>query len=348
MILQTLFLENFRNHAKRKFSFSPTTIIVGKNTTGKTNIAESIYFLSHAMSFRADKGINSIGFNYDYAKITGEFDDNGSNEELTVILSVNNSKFSKRFLVNKVPKLGVDFVSKLYTVLFTPTDIEIINGSPSLRRNNVDMVLYQASRDYRIASSIYDKALRHRNRMLYDLREGKKYYKFEDFRYWDQLLIENGQLISEQRQEFVDFVNDGKKEIFNFKMEYDKSLINESRLEKYYDAERAAGITLVGPQRDDFLFYYTGLPHSIREFGSRGEQRLTVLQLKIFEIQYLERVTHHTPMLLLDDIFSELDNSNIEKIFSYITFQQTVITTTHEEFVPKEIVKGKSVGIIEL
>ena len=348
MILKKLILENFRNHQKRIFTFPPTTLIIGRNTAGKSNIIESIYLLSHGTSFRGEKDYETIRWENEFAKVTGIFDEAGDKKELTVVLSIVQGRFSKKFLVNSVAKRGVDFVSQLYSVLFTPQDIEIITESPSFRRNYVDSVLQQSSREYRVAVTIYEKALRHRNRMLHDLRDGKKYYKTTDFEYWDNLLIENGNSITEFRHEFVEFVNATKKEIFNFEMEYDKSLINEVRLEKYYHEERAAGITLVGPQRDDFFFYYPTSKKMIREYGSRGEQRLTVLQLKLFEIEFLKQKTGQIPTLLLDDIFSELDSINIGKVFKLTRAEQTIITTTHKEFIPKEILKGKDIEMIEL
>ena len=134
--------------------------------------------------------------------------------------------------------------------------------------------------------------------------------------------------------------------------------MSEARLFRYHFEEQKAGITLVGPQRDDFKFYFPHPPgeggshleggKSIAEFGSRGEERLTIFQLKVLEVNYLLHATSHTPVLLLDDIFSELDDANIHKVFELLPDQQTILTTTHREFLPKNILNRKNVSIIEL
>lgn len=337
MILKSITLENFRNHAKSAFSLGAITIFSGKNTVGKTNILEAIHFSSTGKSFRAEKEADTIRLNTKLAKINATVSDVDGKKDLTVLLSLLHGRFSKRFLVNRVPKRQVDFVSNFYSVLFTPTDIDIISLSPSLRRKYIDSILSQASREYRVAQTIYEKSLRHRNRMLFDIREKRKIYRTSEFEYWDNLLVENGKLIKEKREEFVYYINGQKKNVFSFDFFYDKSTVTHERLAKYYHEERAAGMTLIGPQRDDFLFFISGTKKTIRDFGSRGEQRLTLLQMKTCEIQYLKQETGEMPALLLDDIFSELDAKNIENVFSLTSAQQTIITTTHKEFVPRSL-----------
>lgn len=347
MILTHLTLKNFRNHLTRAFDFSKTTIIIGKNTAGKTNILEAIYFLSHGKSFRAQKDLDLIEEKHDFARIEGTVESD-EKTRLTSILAKRGSYLSKKYTVNGVPRSLKTFSDYLYTVLFTPQDIEIITGSPSLRRKYIDLILIKSHKDYRSALNKYEKALRSRNRMLHDAKRGLKVYKRADYEYWENLLIEHGTTIHNFRSEFVNFVNQANKDVFDFQMEYDHSIISTERLFKYHFEEAAAGITLVGPQRDEFKFFFPKTKHEIKEFGSRGEQRLTILQIKLIEIDYLKRATNALPVLLLDDIFSELDSENIDKIYNFIESQQTIITTTHAEFVPKKILKQEKPKIIEL
>lgn len=347
MKIINLSLNHFRNHTKRTFNFSQITIFIGKNTSGKTSILEAITFLSHGKSFRAEKDFDAINENSDFAKIEGTILDSSEEKNLGVILALQNERGSKKYLVNNVSRRQNDFISNLLTVLFTPEDLELINDSPSIRRAYLNSVLIQADKSYRIALNIYEKALKRRNRMLYLTREGKKFFTLDEFEYWDNLIIENGQIITKYREDFIDYVNKAQKEIFNLKIKYDKSTISRERLDKYKDAELASAKTLVGPQRDEIIFENLD-GKSIKEFGSRGEQRLTVLQIKLIETLFLIERTDKTPVLLLDDIFSELDAENIIKILELLPNHQVIITTTHEEFIPDKFERKEGVEIIEL
>lgn len=348
MFLKKLKLANFRSHKARLIEPTSTTIIIGPNTAGKTNILESIYILSSGKSFRAHHDKDTIREGSDFANIDAIVEKNNDETKLKVIFSLQKGYLSKKFLVNNVARRQTDFTANFVSVLFTPHDIEILTDSPGIRRKYIDSILYQADKNYRTALSLYERALKHRNRMLYDMREGKKQYKTSDFDYFDKILIDQGIIITNKREEFVDFVNDATKDIFDFTFYYDKSVMSTERLMKYHFEERAAGVTLVGPQRDDFKFYYAKSDRQISEFGSRGEERLTIFQLKVLEMDYLRRETNQIPVLLLDDIFSELDDSNIHKVFDLLPDQQTILTTTHHEFVPKKILNRTGVSIIEL
>lgn len=347
MALQKLALTNFRNHKKRELSFDKTTIIIGKNTAGKTNILEAINYLSLTKSFKAEQEVDVINLEDSFARIEAHVTEDSDKTRLSILFNNQKRISPKKYLVNDVARRAADFASHFISVLFTPEDISVISGSPGERRRYIDSILFKSHKKYRISAHIYDKALRHRNRMLHDMREGKKRYSDRDFEYWDNLLIEHGNVMTSFRRQFVDFVTDGSKVIFPFQMMYDTSLVTPERFQKYFEAERGAGVTLIGPQRDDFFFYYPDTENPIREYGSRGEQRLTLLQLKLFEIEYLRNNTEKNPTLLLDDIFSELDDKNIQKVFTLAPYQQTIITTTHKEFVPDQF-KGEELHIIEL
>lgn len=361
MNLKSLNLKNFRSHKNSSFEFSPTTVIIGQNTAGKTNILESIYILSNGKSFRAHHDKDTIREGSDFTNIEAVVEKNlpagGEEINLKAIFSLQRGYLSKKFLVNNVARSQANFTFNFISSLFTPHDIELITDSPSVRRKYIDSVLYQAHKSYKHALATYEKALKHRNRMLYDMREGNKQYKASDFDYFNNILIENGSILTSLRSEFVDFVNSSQKDIFDFTLFYDKSIMSLERLFKYHFEEQAVGVTLVGPQRDDFKFYFPNViasaakqsePKPVQEFGSRGEERLTIFQLKVLEMDYLKKETGEVPVLLLDDIFSELDDTNIHKVFDLLPDQQTIITTTHHEFVPKRILNKPNVSIIEL
>lgn len=351
MRLTHLALQNVRNHTKRSFDFDTTTIVIGKNTAGKTNILEALYILSHGTSFRAERDIDVIQEGKDFSRIEATVKSPDDTTKLTATFAKRTPTaafLSKKYTVNGVTRTLRTFSDYFYTVLFTPQDIEIVTDTPSMRRKYINSILEKAHKEYRTALLRYEKALRQRNRMLHDQKVGKKEYKRSDYEYWENLLIENGAILHSFRASFVNYVNSFTKEVFGFKMIYDHSVISIERLYKYHFEEAASGVTLVGPQRDDFQFYFLDTGHEVKEFGSRGEQRLTILQLKLIEIDYLKQATGELPILLLDDIFSELDSDNIDKIYNFIEAQQTIITTTHKEFVPKEILKQREMLIIEL
>lgn len=348
MSLISLKLKSFRNHKSSSFTFPLTTVIIGRNTVGKTSVLEAIQFLSHGKSFKAEKDLDTISEGNEFANIEAKVQEEDGATNLKIILALQNGRFTKKILVNNVSRRQVDFTSHFLSVLFTPEDLEIITDSPSLRRNYINSILSQSDKKYRIALGIYEKAIRQRNRMLWLLREGKKYFTDGDFEYWDNILINNGGIITQSRKDLVEYINKQAKLVFPFDVFYDKSTITRERLDKYYEAERATANTLVGPNRDDFFFYFPDTERPISEFGSRGEQRLTIFQMKILETFYIKEVTGKIPTLLLDDIFSELDDNNIHRVLDLLPHQQTILTTTHKEFVPKKIFEKDEVQIIEL
>lgn len=350
MHLKSLSLQNFRSYEKKEFSFSKdTTFIVGPNTAGKTNIMEAIYLLSNGKSFKGEKDAQVVKFGEELGRVKGNLD--GTTLEVVITTGEVNGKPTpfKKFLVNGVSKRRLDFVGNSSTVLFSPLDLEIIIGSPSLRRNLMDTVLEQVDLDYRIAISEYEKGLRQRNSLL-DLTRKTGARDVKQFDYWDNVLIKNGQVVTAKREAFIAFLNSEVKEIFDFAVVYDKSMISYERLLQYQEEELYAGVTLVGPHRDDINFQMYDnerqTTHNVKFFGSRGQQRLAILQLKMLELNFIEKASKERPILLLDDIFSELDESHINHVVEMTQNQQTIITTTHKEFIPKKM-EGKT-EIIEL
>lgn len=335
MILKTLLLQHFRSYPQGRFDFSPeVSIIVGKNTAGKTNLIEAIHLLSSAKSFRIDKDEQMISIGQEIARIKGLSIEDGEKTILEAVLAKGQTptgRLMKRYLVNDVSKRRVDFAGIIPSVLFSPEELDIVNAGPSFRRKFLDDVLEQTDRDYRQAMSAYEKAIKQRNALLSIAKETGTYSSAQ-FSYWDELVITNADVITKKRENFVHFMNTAIKNIFDLRIVYDKSVMSHDRLLQYKDAECAAGVTLVGPHRDELLFY-VGPDQEVKYFGSRGQQRLVVLQLKVFQLSFIEQSIGKKPLLLLDDIFSELDEGHMRHVMNMIRNQQVIMTTTHKEFI---------------
>ena len=371
MTISSLSLSNFRNHLKRKFTFSlNTTIIIGKNTSGKTNLIEAIYFLSIGKSNRAGQDVQVITFGEELARIKGELKAEGENIVLEMVLTTGEvmgiKTPLKKFTVNDVSRRSLDFIGTLKSVLFWPEHMELVTDSPSLRRHYLDSVLVQVDREYRRTILSYERALRQRNRLLEYIKENKAHR--HQLLFWDQLLIRQGNYITKIREEYINFINDFKLPQMEdlgvkYQVFYDKSIISITRLDQYREAEIGASVTLIGPQRDDMIFRIknqvppqrdpaSGGKSKIKNneeyfdlsnYGSRGEQRLAVLWLKLAELAFIESKTSEEPVLLLDDIFSELDHEHREIIFGMIGNQQSIVTVTDRHLIPERYYKESKV-----
>lgn len=349
MFLKSISLQNFRNYSKSEFTFNKnTTVIVGPNTSGKTNLLEATYLLATGKSFKAEKDVQVVRFGEQIGRVKGILESrDGQETALEVVVTtgeLGETFFRKKYLLNGVAKRKVDFAGNLAVVVFSPIDIAIVVDSPGLRRQFLDHALLQVDRDYRLAMGTYAKALRQRNALLQQSREtGKDSGK--QFAYWDAMLIESGGVVTTKREEFIAFLNSQPKDVFDFVVFYDKSIISKERLLQYKDAQARAGVTLVGPHRDDFSVSMFSAKqsdrstHDVRLYGSRGQQRLVILQLKLLELAFMEKRLGQRPILLLDDIFSELDRAHIYLVSEMIDNQQTILTTTHKEFIDKKFLK---------
>ncbi|MBN1263645.1 MAG: DNA replication and repair protein RecF [Candidatus Pacebacteria bacterium] len=347
MLLKTLNLKNFRNFTLKELKFgSRMSLVVGRNATGKTNLMEAIWILSRGRSFRGGRDEEMISYQEELSVNSCRLSDE---EKLEIVLTrgeVGGIRAPrKQYLVNGVKKRAMDFAGILKTVLFRPEDLEIVIGSPAVRRDYLDSVLELVNREYRRASLSYQKGLRQRNRVLEQIREGRANRSALFF--WDRLLIENGQLLNAERAEFIRFVNAQPDYFGDLEIEYDQSLISPERLTRYATEEVFAAKTLVGPHRDDFKINskleikndkFKSRDLSI--YGSRGEQRLAVFSLKLAELEFVAKITGQRPVLLLDDIFSELDQKNRRHLLEVIPKQQTIMTMTEASLVNPEFLKG--------
>ncbi len=328
MGISKLILQNFRSYPKQEFEISPKTVIIGNNGAGKTNIVEAIYLLATGKSFRADLDLEMIRHGEKLCVVSGEICDGG---ELKIVINDGEIRGArKRFEVNGVGRRSMDFVGKLRAVLFAPQDLELITGSPSKRRRYLDFVISQMDREYRRCLVSYEKGLRQRNKLLDMIREGRA--QRSQLYFWDRLLIKNGEYITLKRGEYL----------IAAMCDYDKSVISEARLKQYEHEEVMAATTLVGPHRDDFVILKDG--RDVSKYGSRGEQRMMMWWLKQKEIDFLVTKGQSDkgaewPVLLLDDIFSELDHEHRGEVAEYVRNYagQVIATEADEHLLPEGV-----------
>lgn len=332
MILDNIELFDFRNYQSQSFEFSTgVNVVWGKNASGKTNLLEAIYLLSTGNSFRAKIIDEMVRFDQELGRVRGKV----NHRDLEVVVTrgvVGGQKTLKRkYLVDGASKRRRDYIGLLPVVIFRPEDMDMLTGGSDIRRTFMDEVLSQISEAYARSLSTYMQALRRRNKLLDAVREGlvSRY----SLAFWDSLLIKHGLLLIEEREGLVNYINSlwERSELFNqLKMVYDKSLISEVRLAQYKDEELAAGYTLVGPHKDDFRVT-SGGDRDLAIYGSRGEQRMTVLAAKLGEIYFAEERGGEKPILLLDDIFSELDEVHKKEVLRVMLNRQVIVTTAMKE-----------------
>lgn len=355
MGIEKIYLSDFRNFRKKRLSFSDhVTVILGPNASGKTNILEAIYLLSAGKSFRARIEEEMVKHSEEISRVEGlagsgrggRVRDSGTQTlKLEVVLTRGKIKVGedpekfkrvarKKLMVNGVARRLFNFAGNLKVVLFAPHDLDLVTETPRIRRKFLDFVLSQVDGEYRRAILSYEKGLRQRNRLLFRIRE--EGLSRPQLLFWDRLLIKNGDYITKKRGEFIGFVNerpdfDGQ----DYSLKYDRSAISEARLKQYAREEVASATTLVGPHRDDFCFRLkkNKRARDLAKYGSRGEQRMGVLWLKLAELAFIERVAEERPTLLLDDIFSELDHEHRDIVMDAIGNQQTIITTADPHYI---------------
>ncbi|MBD3365796.1 DNA replication and repair protein RecF [candidate division WWE3 bacterium] len=369
MYLKHLQLTNYRNHEDKKLVFDAAgKLIVGPNGSGKTNIIEAINFLATGKPFRAGYDREVIMHGKSLAAIKAQVIEGISQEEkearaipedqetpaghqetpqknenkpITIGIGIQKSdKYenasSKKVKINgKSTKIG-SLAEKVNTVLFSPLDMNLLTNSPSTRRNFFDDVLEQASKEYKKARRDFRKARRQKNKILEIIRETGKGHSQLD--YWNKKVLEMGQVIQENRKKLAEYFNDqmdSHLETLDPSLEctfvYDANLINQERLEIYAEKELAAGTSLIGPHRDDFYLEQEKISN-LADYASRGQQRTLILTLKLCVLEFLEGVVGKKPILLLDDIFSELDETHRGVLENLVRSQQTILTATE---VPK-------------
>lgn len=378
MQLSGLSLFHFRNYLNQTFLFKkPLTIIIAPNASGKTNILEAIHLLATGESFRSgtvddfiqvDQELGRIKVKAETAfqvssihyplstkdthlplgerkssdNVTGE----GETFELELLLNhgiVSGKRVSKKiFSLNGVRKQKRGVVGKLPTVSFIPEDLRLITGSPSRRRGFLDTVITQIDQQYLTSLTTYEQTLRRRNKLLQQIRDG--FAPRTALGYWDMSLIKHGEYIQKVRADTLAFFNSIDFPL-KFRVEYEQSVMSRQRLDQYSVQEVASGHTLVGPHKDDISVHYplSTIHYPLFTHGSRGQQRMGVLWLKLGAFELLKKKHGYPPLLLLDDIFSELDAKNRHRVLEIAKTTQTIMTSAEEEIPDMEELKDADI-----
>ncbi len=338
MYLKKILVQNFRSHEKKLVEFgNKANLILGANGSGKTNLLEAVYFLSSGKSFRSSSAGQLIKWDEKISSVRGKLISNNHEEEVEVQLwREENGSLKRRFLIEKVVKTRAKYWGKLKVVVFEPEDIRLVAGSPTRRRDFLDQIFANTEWRYASALSQYHRALKHRNELLDIIASGQA-DKNELF-YWNQSLIKNADIIQGFRLKLIQSANvffqrHEHPEINKFFISYQPSSISLEKLEKLYVDELQSGHTKCGPHLDDFSINYADFEtedKNLAFWGSRGQQRLAVLALRLAQINYLEEEYQEEPVLLLDDIFSELDEEHREIVVDICDRYQTLFTSADE------------------
>ncbi len=346
MFLRKLNLTNFRNYSGLELDFDQRpTVLVGNNAAGKSNILEAVYLLSTSKSLRVETEDELIKEGQEFTKVEGFLENDGDSELLIIINKPSKEVlFRKKVLVNGISRRVVDFIGNLPAVIFYPSDINLVTGSPSLRRWHLDLSLAQIDPGYKKALTVYEQFLTARNRVLKRIREGQA--RKDELDFWTDELIKNGRIISEKRLVFFDFINPATAgPLGEFVFEYKPSKVTAEKLAETNGREVAAAATLIGPHRDDFGIFLEG--RNVAHFGSRGEQRTATLAFKLAQLEYMAEILGERPILLLDDVFSELDADHRAHVVEVVSKQQTIIATVELENIPQEFLSSARILRVE-
>ncbi len=342
MFINSLTLNNYRNYKDLHLEFDKgTNILYGDNAQGKTNILESIYMASTTKSHRLSKDKDIIKFENDEAHIKLIINKNDYPVRIDMHLKKNKTK---GIAINGVPiKKSSELLGVLNVVFFSPEDLNIIKNGPSERRRFVDMELCQLDRLYVQDLLNYNKIVNQRNKLLKDIDYFRDVNLIETLDIWDMQLSEYGARIIQRREKFISEINeiiyDIHKKITNGKEEliikYEPNISGNNLYEEIINARKKdikLKSTTVGPHRDDINFLNGNI--DIRKFGSQGQQRTAALSLKLSEIELVKNMTKDMPVLLLDDVLSELDSSRQKHLLESLNNVQTIITCTGlDEFI---------------
>ena len=354
MIIKSIELQNFRNYEDLNISFDEgTNIFYGDNAQGKTNILEAAYLSGTTKSHKCSKDKEMIRFGEQESHIRTVVVK--KDKEYQIDMHLKNNR-SKGIAINKVPiKKASELFGILNMVFFSPEDLNIIKNGPAERRRFLDSELCQLDKIYLSDLTIYNKILNQRNKLLKDMvyRPDLK----DTLPVWDMQLVETGRKIIRRRKQFVDELNEivhdihyrisGEKE--DLILQYEPSIEDiffEDELSRVKERDMRQCMTSVGPHRDDLLFSIGEV--DIRKFGSQGQQRTSALSLKLSEIELVKRSIHDTPVLLLDDVLSELDSNRQNYLLNSIHDTQTLITCTGlDEFVKNRFHINKIFKVVQ-
>ncbi len=343
MYIKTLRAEDFRNYRYQELNLSPDiNVFYGNNAQGKTNILEACYLFSHGRSHRAKFDTELIRFGENLFTLNAIFAD--SVREYNALMRINRQG-KKLIKINNVPitKLSM-LMSYLNVVMFTPEDLELIKGSPSVRRRFIDEAISQIYPNYLVNLINYNKTLVQKNALLKNLRlTGTK--RDATLSVWNEQLAEYGSVIESYRQDFIEKLSVFSKEIHKeiakeeFELSYSPSIVCGEDIKKDFyeklelaqEREIELGLSQYGTQRDDFKIMIDN--REAKVYGSQGQQRTAVLTLKLSETEFIKSIKGEYPVLLLDDIMSELDISRRSYLSEKITGKQVLITCTDTDII---------------
>ena len=352
--IESIKLSNFRNYESLELSFDKgTNIFYGDNAQGKTNILESVYLCGTSKSHKGSKDREIIRFEQDEAHIRMMVGKDSMSYKIDMHLRKNKAK---GVAINGLPiKKARELLGVVNLVFFSPEDLNIIKNGPAERRRFLDSELCQLDKIYLSDLTTYNKILNQRNKLLKDMvyRPDLK----DTLPVWDMQLVETGRKIIRRRKQFVDELNEivhdihyrisGEKE--DLILQYEPSIEDiffEDELSRVKERDMRQCMTSVGPHRDDLLFSIGEV--DIRKFGSQGQQRTSALSLKLSEIELVKRSIHDTPVLLLDDVLSELDSNRQNYLLNSIHDTQTLITCTGlDEFVKNRFQINKIFKVVQ-
>lgn len=348
MYLKCIEIENFRNYSKLKISFKKgINIIYGENGQGKTNLLESIYFLAMTKSYRSYIDSNLIKDNENYFKLKGQLYTDNIKTNLEIRYS-NKEKIIKKDN-NKILKLN-DYISNMNIIIFCPDDLNLIKGYPSDRRKYLNLEISQLNSDYLSVVNDYSKLLKMRNDYLKN-----QYIDINYLKILTDYLIKKAIIIYRMRKKYIDRINENIESIYfnlsningfflkyndmlntdNYSYENIERILNE-KFKENYEKELILKKTLFGPQHDDIEFKINEF--NIKTYGSQGQQRMAILAIKLAELEIIKKYKNHYPILLLDDVFSELDKNKKNNLLKYVyDNSQVIITTTDLNNISKKI-----------
>ncbi len=360
MVIKKLMLKNYRNYDDLDISFSDRlNIIIGDNAQGKTNILEAIYVLAVTKSYLGVNDKNLIKIGYKFSLIKAVIDKEDSLKNLEIVINDNGKKIK---INNKEIKKLSDYVSNFRVILFSPDNIRMIKEGPGIRRRFLNVELSQLSNRYVKLVNDFNSLLKQRNEFIRVMNLSSN----NDISYLDVIDSKFVQLavdIYGYRKKFIDQVNEEIGNIYekiagfsdlvikyhsNIDYDDDKKVMISNlydKLKKSFDKDKNYGMTFTGPHRDDFYFYLGG--KNISLYGSQGQLRMAILALKLAEIGIFTKYSGDKPILLLDDIFSELDVTKKNRLIDYIFNDvQTIITTTDINLIDTKLVENANVFVI--
>jgi len=365
MFIDKLQLKNYRNYADLELSFeSQINIFQGNNAQGKTNVLEAIYLLALAKSHRTSKEKELVQWGHSFSVIKGLLQTRRGNVNLEVQLSSKGKKAKVNHLEQR--KLS-EYVGNFNVIMFAPEDLTLVKGSPQHRRKFLDVEIAQVSPSYLYHLTQYQKIIQQRNNLLKDFTKDNK-NKEEMLEIWNSQLLIHGVKVISKRNLFIQKLEKWAKEIHtgisDAKEELSliyKSSVNiedgsnddsqlteqfRQHLEKGKKQELQRGTSLIGPHRDDFEIYINQVNAQI--YGSQGQQRTTALSLKLAEIELIHDEVGEYPVLLLDDVLSELDQIRQTQLIQTIKNKvQTMITTTSIDGIDRNTLRESSIFYVE-